>query len=203
VAGFDVLRERRQVQRRIGVTGQYAAVDELLTGRENRPARDQVAAAIMARLIELPRRAVVCAEDETHLHLLPHVRASWTLRGGLHRALGMLAGIDQDTSERGQSGKRDQHEIDGYRPWPGQARRVATCGTPRYEERIPAVGPGRQVRRIGDLADCEYLPQQGAANALPGSSDAAERDSGDTAAIPNDKGCHARQAHPVCYGSHY
>jgi hypothetical protein len=24
---------------------------------------------------------VVCAEDETHLNLLPHVRASWTLRG--------------------------------------------------------------------------------------------------------------------------
>jgi hypothetical protein len=30
---------------------------------------------------ELPRRAVVGAEDETHLHLLPHVRASRTLRG--------------------------------------------------------------------------------------------------------------------------
>jgi hypothetical protein len=34
----------------------------------------------MARLIDLPRRAVVLAEDETHLNLLPHVRASWTLR---------------------------------------------------------------------------------------------------------------------------
>ena len=35
----------------------------------------------MARLLELPRRAVVLAEDETHLNLLPHMRASWTLRG--------------------------------------------------------------------------------------------------------------------------
>ncbi len=35
----------------------------------------------MARLLELPRRAVVPAEDETHLNLLPHVRANWTLRG--------------------------------------------------------------------------------------------------------------------------
>jgi hypothetical protein len=51
-----------------------------LTARGD-PARDQVVAAIMARLIELPRRTVVCAEDETHLHLLPHVRASWTLVG--------------------------------------------------------------------------------------------------------------------------
>jgi transposase-like protein len=38
-------------------------------------------AQIVARLIELPRRAVVLAEDETHLNLLPHVRASWTPRG--------------------------------------------------------------------------------------------------------------------------
>jgi hypothetical protein len=34
----------------------------------------------VAGLLELPRRAVVLAEDETHLNLLPHVRASWTLR---------------------------------------------------------------------------------------------------------------------------
>ena len=43
---------------------------------------------IVARLLKLPRRAVVLAEDETHLNLLPHVRASWTLRacpaGGSH-----------------------------------------------------------------------------------------------------------------------
>jgi hypothetical protein len=41
---------------------------------------DHAVAQIVARLIELPRRAVVLAEDETHLNLLPHVRASWTLR---------------------------------------------------------------------------------------------------------------------------
>jgi len=44
------------------------------------PDHDQAVAAIVARLLELPRRAVVCAEDETHLNLLAHVRASWTLR---------------------------------------------------------------------------------------------------------------------------
>ena len=35
VAGFDVLREPQQVRSRIGLSGQYAAVDENLTGREN------------------------------------------------------------------------------------------------------------------------------------------------------------------------
>jgi len=43
------------------------------------PDHDHAVAQIVARLIELPRRSVVLAEDETHLNLLPHMRASWTL----------------------------------------------------------------------------------------------------------------------------
>ncbi|MFB8138650.1 ATP-binding cassette domain-containing protein, partial [Streptomyces parvus] len=35
VAGLDVAREPRRVRSRIGLTGQYAAVDEGLTGRQN------------------------------------------------------------------------------------------------------------------------------------------------------------------------
>ena len=35
VAGHDVVKEPQQVRQRIGLTGQYAAVDELLTGQEN------------------------------------------------------------------------------------------------------------------------------------------------------------------------
>jgi len=35
VAGYDVRREADQVRASIGVTGQFSAVDELLTGREN------------------------------------------------------------------------------------------------------------------------------------------------------------------------
>jgi transposase len=46
-----------------------------LTARGD-PYHDHVVAGIVARLLELPRRAVVPAEDETHLNLLPHVRAS-------------------------------------------------------------------------------------------------------------------------------
>jgi len=52
-----------------------------LTARGD-PDHDHVVAQIVARLLKLPRRAVVLAEDETHLNLLPHVRASWTLRTG-------------------------------------------------------------------------------------------------------------------------
>ena len=35
VAGIDVLADPREVRRRIGLSGQYAAVDEYLTGYEN------------------------------------------------------------------------------------------------------------------------------------------------------------------------
>lgn len=35
VAGFDVAKHPEEVRRRIGLSGQYAAVDELLTGRAN------------------------------------------------------------------------------------------------------------------------------------------------------------------------
>ncbi len=35
VGGFDVLKQPAEVRRRIGLTGQYAAVDEMLSGEEN------------------------------------------------------------------------------------------------------------------------------------------------------------------------
>ncbi|RZI95195.1 MAG: ATP-binding cassette domain-containing protein, partial [Microbacterium sp.] len=35
VAGFDVVHDRTEVTRRIALTGQFAAVDDVLTGREN------------------------------------------------------------------------------------------------------------------------------------------------------------------------
>ncbi|MGH3906268.1 MAG: ATP-binding cassette domain-containing protein, partial [Pseudonocardiaceae bacterium] len=35
VGGFDVRKEPRKVRRRIGLAGQHAAVDEILTARQN------------------------------------------------------------------------------------------------------------------------------------------------------------------------
>jgi transposase len=75
-----------------------------LTARGD-PDHDQVVAGITARLAELPHRAVVCAEDETHLNLLPHVRASWTPRGarpqiptpGKNRQVTVLGAIEVTT----------------------------------------------------------------------------------------------------------
>jgi hypothetical protein len=60
--------------------GSSGAPQAAQADRPRRPDHDHVAAQIVARLIERPRRAVVLAEDETHLNPLPHVRASWRLR---------------------------------------------------------------------------------------------------------------------------
>jgi ABC-2 type transport system ATP-binding protein len=48
VAGFDVVRQPEEVRARIGLTGQYAALDEYLSGREN--------LEMMGRLYHLPAR---------------------------------------------------------------------------------------------------------------------------------------------------
>ncbi len=49
VLGHDVVADPAAVRRRIGLTGQYAAVDDALTGIEN--------LVLVARLLDLPRRA--------------------------------------------------------------------------------------------------------------------------------------------------
>src|SRR5579872_3042014 len=49
IAGFDVSRDRRQIRRRISLTGQFAALDAAQTGEEN--------LRMIARLAGLPRAA--------------------------------------------------------------------------------------------------------------------------------------------------
>ena len=45
------------------------------------PDRDQILANLHHAIAELPDGAVLLAEDETHINLLPWVRATWILRG--------------------------------------------------------------------------------------------------------------------------
>ncbi|WP_033222434.1 daunorubicin resistance protein DrrA family ABC transporter ATP-binding protein [Kitasatospora phosalacinea] len=48
VGGYDVLRQPKQLRRTIGLTGQYASVDELLSGYEN--------LYLIGRLLDLPAK---------------------------------------------------------------------------------------------------------------------------------------------------
>jgi len=45
------------------------------------PDRDQILAALLQTIAGLPAGAVVLAEDETHINLLPWVRATWIAKG--------------------------------------------------------------------------------------------------------------------------
>jgi transposase len=51
------------------------------------PDRDQVLADLHQQLNQLPKGAVVLAEDETHVNLLPWVRATWVVRGTRQRVM--------------------------------------------------------------------------------------------------------------------
>ncbi|MEV5975383.1 ATP-binding cassette domain-containing protein [Streptomyces sp. NPDC052114] len=82
VAGFDVARSPHEVRRRIGLAGQYAAVDELLTGREN--------LVLIGRLLHLGRRAARRRAGELLDRFdLSHAadRPAHTYSGGMRRRL--------------------------------------------------------------------------------------------------------------------
>src|SRR6202008_87494 len=56
VAGFDVVRDAQKLRAVIGLSGQYAAVDENLTGREN--------LVMFGRLYQLPKAEAQRRADE-------------------------------------------------------------------------------------------------------------------------------------------
>ncbi|WP_405437089.1 ATP-binding cassette domain-containing protein [Streptomyces anulatus] len=88
VAGFDVRRQSKEVRRRIGLTGQYAAVDERLTGREN--------LRLIGTLYHLGKTATRARADEL-LELLDLTdaanRAVKTYSGGMRRRLDLAASL--------------------------------------------------------------------------------------------------------------
>ena len=88
VAGHDVLREPRRVQRAISLTGQYAAVDELLTGEEN--------LVLLGRLRRLGRRGSRrrAAELLAQFDLVDAGRRLVrTYSGGMRRRLDLAASL--------------------------------------------------------------------------------------------------------------
>ncbi|MFE7099302.1 ATP-binding cassette domain-containing protein [Streptomyces erythrochromogenes] len=88
VAGFDIVRERREVRRRIGLAGQYAAVDELLTGREN--------LILLGRLLRLGRRGAGVRAAELLAQFELEAAADKPAKdysGGMRRRLDLAASL--------------------------------------------------------------------------------------------------------------
>ncbi len=88
VAGHDVVAERHLVRRRIALTGQYAALDALQTGREN--------LRMMARLAGLSRVAAKARAQEllaTFALTEAAGRRVGTYSGGMRRRLDLAASL--------------------------------------------------------------------------------------------------------------
>jgi ABC-2 type transport system ATP-binding protein len=88
VAGHDVVREPDAVRSQIGLTGQYAAVDENLTGREN--------LELVGRLLHMGRAAARARADELLQAFELSDAGRRTVRtysGGMRRRLDLAASL--------------------------------------------------------------------------------------------------------------
>ncbi|MCX4960485.1 ATP-binding cassette domain-containing protein [Streptomyces virginiae] len=88
VGGYDVVREAGRVRSLIGLTGQYAAVDENMTGTEN--------LLMIGRLLGMSRGAARTRSAELldRFHLSDAAgRAVKTYSGGMRRRLDLAAGL--------------------------------------------------------------------------------------------------------------
>jgi ABC-2 type transport system ATP-binding protein len=88
IAGFDVVRDAARLRAKIGLAGQYAAVDENLTGFEN--------LEMVGQLYHLPRgRARARADELLQRFELTDAggRAAKTYSGGMRRRLDLAAAL--------------------------------------------------------------------------------------------------------------
>ena len=91
VAGYDVRTQSLDVRRRIGLTGQFAAVDGSLSGQEN--------LSLIGRLLGLPSRQARARSDEllAQFDLVAAAgRAAATYSGGMRRRLDIAASLVGD-----------------------------------------------------------------------------------------------------------
>ena len=88
VAGLDVLKQPDAVRRSIGLSGQFAAVDEYLTGREN--------LQMVGQLYQMRAKAAKVRADELleQFHLTDAAdRTAKTYSGGMRRRLDLAAAL--------------------------------------------------------------------------------------------------------------
>jgi ABC-2 type transport system ATP-binding protein len=111
VAGYDVMTQARQVRERIGLVGQYTAVDEILTGRQN--------LVMFGQLYHLTRREAQRRADEL-LEQFALADAAKTpagkYSGGMRRRLDLAASlivapevlfVDEPTTGLDPAGRRE------------------------------------------------------------------------------------------------
>ncbi|MDQ3328916.1 MAG: ATP-binding cassette domain-containing protein [Chloroflexota bacterium] len=88
VAGYDVVRQAQEIRSVIGLSGQYAAVDENLTGREN--------LVMFGRLYQLSKAEARCRADELLQQFDLDDAANRTVKtysGGMRRRLDLASAL--------------------------------------------------------------------------------------------------------------
>ena len=88
VGGYDVVRDAHRVRQLIGLTGQYASVDENLTGAEN--------LVLIGRLVAMPRKEAKQRARELLAQFDLEdaaARAAKTYSGGMRRRLDLAASL--------------------------------------------------------------------------------------------------------------
>ncbi|HWV35387.1 MAG TPA: ATP-binding cassette domain-containing protein [Thermomicrobiales bacterium] len=115
VAGIDVLKHPEQVRASIGLAGQYAAVDEILTGREN--------LIMFGQLYRLSRKAAKARAEELLERFNLTDAADRTLKtysGGMRRRLDLAASLivappvlflDEPTTGLDPASRQDMWEV--------------------------------------------------------------------------------------------
>jgi oleandomycin transport system ATP-binding protein len=115
VGGYDVVEQAHQVRRLIGLTGQYASVDETLTGTEN--------LVLIGRLVGLSRRDAKARARELLAKFRLSDAADKAVRhfsGGMRRRLDLAASLvgrpellylDEPTTGLDPRSRNDMYEI--------------------------------------------------------------------------------------------
>src|SRR5437868_6534319 len=115
ILGVDVVRGANEVRSHIGLAGQYAAIDENLTGREN--------LRLVGKLTHLPRPTVIERSNqllERFDLMAAAARPAKTYSGGMRRRLDLAAALvhrppvlflDEPTTGLDPSGRQDLWEV--------------------------------------------------------------------------------------------
>lgn len=151
VAGFDVVKQAKRVRAAIGLTGQYAAVDELLTGREN--------LVLFARLRGMGRRQARERADEMlatfSLSDAGDKRVT-TYSGGMRRRVDIACGLvvppavvflDEPTTGLDPRSRREVWDLVGSLSEQG----ITTLLTTQYLEEADALSDGIVVIDRGQV----------------------------------------------------
>lgn len=173
IHGFDVVREAGDVRESISLTGQFAAVDDVLTGREN--------LVLVARLRHLKHPGAIAAELLARFALTEAAdRKAATYSGGMRRRLDIAMSLIGDPPiiflDEPTTGLDPQARLDVWQTvkdlagagttvllttqYLDEAEHLADRIAILHDGRITQDGTLEELRRLLPPAEVEYVQKQ-------------------------------------------